>query len=61
MLVESIDIAYVRAITGSSASGTFSESLRLSITYHYHQTASETFGSATQSFTLRKATMNQLG
>ena len=60
-LVESIGIAYVRIITGNSTSGTFSEGLKLSITYHYHPAASETFGSATQSFAPRKATMDPSG
>src|SRR6202034_2111909 len=48
-LLESIGIIYVRTVTGTASSGTFSESLKLSINYHYHQAASETFGSATQS------------
>jgi hypothetical protein len=41
--VESIGIAYVRTIAGNSTSETFSEVLKLSITYHYHPVASGTF------------------
>ena len=41
-LVESIGVAFVRTVTGTPASGSFSESLKLTISYHYHQAASET-------------------
>ena len=46
---ETAGVTFNRTVTGNSTSGTFTETLNLTITYHYHQAVSETFGSWSQS------------